>query len=99
MADDGGGTVRLVRLGHAGGEGDSAGGRPRALLAAAIAAAAIAAGVGGAGCGDDNEGAAEEAGKAIDRGAKEVEKAVEDVDVDVDTDENKAKQGKKGGKK
>lgn len=71
-------------------------------LAVAVASLGLAGGGALAGCGDDdNEGPVEEAGKAIDEGAKDVGNAAEkagkeadkEVDVDVDAD-----QGKKKGK-
>jgi len=71
-------------------------------LAVAVASLGLAGGGVLAGCGDDdNEGPVEEAGKAIDEGAKEAGQAAEkagkkvdkEVDVDVDAD-----QGKKKGK-
>jgi hypothetical protein len=64
--------------------------RPLSVLATLLAAAALGLGaVGVAGCGDeDNEGIAEEAGKAIDEGAQEAKDAADDVDVDVDTTED-----------
>lgn len=58
----------------------------RAPVAAAAAAGALALGSLGAGCGSDNEGPAQEAGKAIDQGAKDVSSAADDVDVNVTTD-------------
>ena len=72
---------------------------------AAVALSVLALGggalVGGA-CGDDdNEGLGEEAGKAIDTGAKEagqeIEKGAKEVDeeVDIDVDEDDGKKGKK----
>jgi hypothetical protein len=72
---------------------------------AAVALSVLALGggalVGGA-CGDDdNEGLGEEAGKAIDTGAKEAGKEIEkgakevDEEVDVDVDEDDGKKGKK----
>ena len=71
-------------------------------LAVAVASLGLAAGGVLAGCGDDdNEGPVEEAGKAIDEGAKDVGNAAEgagkeiDKEVDVNTD---ADQGKKKGK-
>jgi len=73
------------------------------LAAVALSSLAVAGGgIAAVGCGDDdNEGAAEEAGKAIDQGAKEAGQEIEqgtkeldkEVDVDVDAD-----QGKKKGK-
>ena len=77
--------------------------------AAGVASLALAVGGAGlAGCGDeDNEGAAEEAGKLIDEGAKEAGQAAEkgakkldkEVDADVDVDADDDGKGKKGKKK
>jgi hypothetical protein len=61
-------------------------GARRAPVAAAAVAGALALGSLGAGCGSDNEGPVEEAGKAVDQGAKEVSSAADDVDVNVTTD-------------
>lgn len=77
------------------------------LMALAASGVIAVGGVGAVGCGDDdNEGPIEEAGKAIDEGAKEVgeaaEKGVKEVDeeVDVDVNADEDKEGKKaGGKK
>lgn len=85
----------------------------RTRLISLVASGVIAlGGVGVAGCGDDdNEGPIEEAGKAIDEGAKEVGEAAEkgakevdeEVDVDVGADDDdkggEEKGGKAGGKK
>lgn len=78
------------------------------LMALAASGVIAVGGVGAVGCGDDdNEGPVEEAGKAIDEGAKEVGEAAEkgakkvdeEVDVDVDVGEDKKGGKKKGGKK
>jgi hypothetical protein len=76
--------------------------RPAAVLVSslAIAAGGLAAG----GCGDDNEGPAEEAGKAIDTAANEATQAIKkgahevdkNVDVNVRTGDEARKNGKKG---
>jgi hypothetical protein len=77
----------------------------RRFAAIALSALAIAGGsLAGGACGDDDdEGLGEEAGKAIDTGAKELEQEVEkgakkldqEVDVNVDDDEGKKGKGKK----
>jgi hypothetical protein len=70
-------------------------GKPRAPLAALVAAV-IALGVtGGIGCGSDNEGPVEEAGKAVDQGAKDVSSAADDVDVNVTTNADKHEGGQR----
>jgi hypothetical protein len=78
-------------------------------LAVAVASLGLVGGGVLAGCGDeDNEGAAEEAGKLIDEGAKEAGQAAEkgakeldkevDADIDVDSgDDGKGKKKKGGG--
>ena len=80
--------------------------RRAAILVSSLAVAAGGLAVGG--CGDDNEGPVEEAGKAIDTGAKEATQAIKkgahevdkNVDVDVDTGHDAGKDGKQGsGKK
>ena len=74
------------------------------LMALAASGVIAVGGAGVVGCGDDdNEGPVEEAGKAIDEGAKEVGEAAEkgakeiDKEVDVDVDADDDKKGKKGG--
>jgi hypothetical protein len=68
--------------------------RLRFAVATALAAGAL----GVAGCGSDNEGPAEEAGKAIDQGAQKVKSEADKVDVNVTTDEGGGGKDKHGGK-
>jgi hypothetical protein len=80
--------------------------RTRSRFAAIVvsALAVTAGGVAASGCGDDNEGPAEEAGKAIDTAAKEVtgaaKKGAHEVDknVDVNVTTNEDAGDDKGGK-
>jgi hypothetical protein len=66
---------------------------------AALAAAALAAGaLGVAGCGSDNQGPAQEAGKAIDQAAGKVKSEADKVDVNVTTDDSGGGKDKHGGK-
>jgi hypothetical protein len=81
--------------------------RARSRLAAVVVCSLAVAGGGiaASGCGDDNEGPAEQAGKAIDTAAKEVTKAAKkgahevdnNVDVNVTTNEDAGKNGNGGG--
>ena len=65
---------------------------------AAVAAVLVAGALGMAGCGSDNEGPAQEAGKAIDQAAEKVKSEADKVDVNVTTDAGSGGKDKHGGK-
>ena len=72
--------------------------RGRARWTVALATALAAGALGVAGCGSDNEGPAQQAGKAIDQAAGTVKSEADKVDVNVTTDDNGGGKDKHGGK-
>jgi hypothetical protein len=73
--------------------------RGRARWSAAVATGLAAGVLGVAGCGSDNQGPAQEAGKAIDQAAGKVKSEADKVDVNVTTDQGGGGKQKSGGGK